>query len=407
MPEQLCWVQVSVDFFRLFGTPIVQGRAFTPEEDLPNGQQVALISEQLWERRFDRDPAVLGRSLSLSSAPYVIIGVVGSSFDFLDFGPAPDVWTPFQLDPNTDAQGHYFSVAGRLKPGVSLTQAQTALEHSSVAYTERFLDTLGHDAVFGAEPIQEMLVRNVRSSLLVLMGAVGFLLLIACANVANLLLLRAAGRKREIALRTAIGAGRGRIVRQLLTESAMLSTTGSALGLGLGVVGIRALLAINTARLPWIGQDGALVGIDWRVLLFALALVLLVGSALLIRTSLALSAVDPGFDATNVVTMRMSLTGPRFATAAGVEQLLREGVDRVRALPGVEHAAATCCVPLQGGFGLPFIIVERPLDRRTVSWRRWLDEPVRWVLRGVQDSGAPWSCLHRAGRQRGPTGGRD
>ena len=375
-----------------------------------------LISEQLWERRFDRDPDIVGRSLSLSAEPHVVIGVVGDSFDFRDFGSAPDVWTPFQLDPNSDAQGHYFTVAGRLRPGVSLTQAQTALEHSSVAYTERFPDTLGDDAVFGAEPIQEMLVSNVRSLLFVLMGAVGFLLLIACANVANLLLVRATGRKREIAVRTAIGAGRGRIVRQLLTESVVLSVTGGALGLVLGVAGIRALLAVSTAGLPRIGQDGSLVTVDWRVLVFgllvsvgtgvlfgllpamqgsrtdlsgtlkegggrtgsgfrqnktravlvvsevALALILLVGSALLIRTSLALSAVDPGFDATNVLTMRMSLTGPRFETAAGVEQLLREGVDRVRALPGVEHAAATCCVPLQGGFGLPFIIAGRPLE---------------------------------------------
>ena len=416
VPEQLEWEQVSVDYFRLFGVPIVLGRAFTPEEDLPNGQKVVLISEQLWDRRFDRDPSVVGRTVSLSAEAHVVVGVVGNSFDFRDFGAAPDVWTPFQLDPNTDAQGHYFSVAGRLKPEVSLTQAQTTLEQSSLAYTERFPDTLGDDGVFGAEPIRDMLVRNVRTSLLVLMGAVGFVLLIACANVANLLLVRATGRKREIAIRTAIGAGRGRIVRQLLTESVVLSTAGGALGLALGVVGIRALLAINTARLPRVGEEGALVSIDWRVLVFALvvsvgtgvlfglipalqgsradlgstlkegggrtgsgfrqnktravlvvgevalALILLVGAALLIRTSLALSAVDPGFDATNVVTMRMSLTGPRFATAVGVEQLLRQGVDRVRAMPGVEHAAATCCVPLQGGFGLPFVISGRPLE---------------------------------------------
>ncbi|MCH7746727.1 MAG: ABC transporter permease [Acidobacteria bacterium] len=416
LPEQLRWAQVSVDYFRLFGTPIVQGRVFAPEEDLPNGQQVALISEQLWERRFDRDPSVVGRTVSLSGEPYVVVGVVGDSFNFRDFGPAPDVWTPFQLDPNTDSQGHFFRVAGRLKPGVALAQAQTALEHSTEAYRQRFPDVLGEDGLFGVVPVRDMLVRNVRSLLWVLMGAVGIVLLIACSNVANLLLVRATGRKQEIAIRTAIGAGRGRIIRQLLTESVLPSVAGGALGLALGVTGIRALLSVNTAGLPRIGTDGALVGVDWRVLVFAfvvsfgtgvlfglipalqgsradlsgtlkesggrtgtgfrqnktravlvvsevaLALILLVGSALLIRSSLALNAVDPGFDATNVLTMRMSLTGPRFATAAGVEQLLREGLDRVRALPGVEHAAATCCVPLQGGFGLPFVIAGRPLD---------------------------------------------
>ncbi len=416
VPEQLRWAQVSADYFRLFGAPIVQGRAFAPEEDLPNGPRVALISERLWERRFDRDPAVIGRTLSLSGEPHVVVGVVGDRFDFRDFGAAPDVWTPFQLDPNATDQGHYFTVAGRLNPGVSLAQAQSMLERSTAAYRERFPDVIQDGAAFGAEPIREMLVRNARTLLLVLLGAVGFVLLIACANVANLQLVRALGRKREIALRTALGAGRARIIRQLLTESIVLATIGGALGLALGVAGIRALLSVSTVGLPRIGADGVLVAADWRVMLFALlvslgagvlfglipalqgsradlgatlkegggrtgagfrqnrtravlvagevalALVLLVGSALLIRTSLSLSRVDPGFDAANVLTMRTSLTGPRFATAAGVGRALREGVDRVRALPGVEHAAATCCVPLEGGFGLPFIISGRPLE---------------------------------------------
>ena len=416
VPEQLRWAQVSADYFRLFGAPIVQGRAFAPEEDLPNGPRVALISERLWERRFDRDPAVIGRTLSLSGEPHVVVGVVGDRFDFRDFGAAPDVWTPFQLDPNATDQGHYFTVAGRLNPGVSLAQAQSMLERSTAAYRERFPDVIQDGAAFGAEPIREMLVRNARTLLLVLLGAVGFVLLIACANVANLQLVRALGRKREIALRTALGAGRARIIRQLLTESIVLATIGGALGLALGIAGIRALLSVSTVGLPRIGADGVLVAADWRVTLFALlvslgagvlfglipalqgsradlgatlkegggrtgagfrqnrtravlvagevalALVLLVGSALLIRTSLSLSRVDPGFDAANVLTMRTSLTGPRFATAAGVGQALREGVDRMRALPGVEHAAATCCVPLEGGFGLPFIISGRPLE---------------------------------------------
>lgn len=416
LPEQLLRTQVSEPYFRLFGAPIILGRAFSAAEDQPGSAPVAVISERLWERRFDRDPEILGRSLSLSGTPHAVVGVIGETFDFRDFGEARDVWTPFQLDPNNHDQGHYFSVVGRLKQGVSLTQAQTALEVSSTGFRERFAAALPEEAAFSAEPIREMLVRNVRTSLLVLLGAVSFVLLIACANVANLLLVRATGRKREIAIRHAIGAGRGRIVRQLLTESVVLSTAGGLLGLALGVAGIRSLLAVNTANLPRIGQDGALVGLDWRVLAFtvlvsvgtgvlfglvpalqgsrsdlsgtlkegggrtgsgfrqnktravlvvaevALALVLLVGATLMIRSSLELGSVDPGFDATNVLTMRMSLTGPRFETSAGVEQMLREGLDRIRALPGVEEAAATCCVPLQGGFGLPFTIQGRPLE---------------------------------------------
>ena len=416
VPEQLQWAQVSGDYFQLFGAPIVQGRAFAPDEDLPNGQKVALISEQLWERRFDRDPGVVGRTLSLSDEAHIVIGVVGGAFDFRDFGAPPDVWTPFQLDPHSTDQGHYFRVAGRLKPDVSLARARTVLEHSTEAYRQRFPDVIPEDAAFTVEPIRETLVRNAQTLLLVLLGAVGFVLLIACANVASLLLVRATGRRREIAIRTAIGAGRARIVRQLLTESVVLSVAGGALGLALGVAGIQALLSINTVGLPRIGPGGALVELDWRVALFtlavsvgtgllfglipalqgsrtdlagtlkegggrtgagfrqnrtravlvvgevALALILLIGSALLIRTSVALSTVDPGFDAANVLTMRTSFTGPRFETSAGVEAVLRQGVERVRTLPGVEHAATTCCVPLEGGFGLPFIVVGRPLD---------------------------------------------
>ena len=417
VPEQLRWAQVSADYFRLFGAAIVAGRAFTADEDLPNGPKVALVGERLWERRFDRDPGVVGRSLSLSGEPHLVVGVVSEGFDFSDFGAAPDVWTPFQLDPNSTDQGHYFTVAGRLRPGLSLVQAQAALAQTTGAYRERHPEVFPEgEAAFGAEPIREMLVRNARPLLLVLLGAVGLVLLIACANVANLLLVRAVGRKREIGLRTALGAGRGRLVRQLLTESVVLSVIGGGLGLAAGVAGVRALLSVSTVGLPRIGPEGALVAVDWRVLLFAvavsvgtgvlfglipalqgsrtdlgttlkegggrtgsgfrqnrtrallvvgevaLALILLIGSALLIRTSIALNSVDPGFDAANVLTMRTSLTGPRFETAAGVEQLLRTGVDRVRAMPGVEHAAATCCVPLEGGFGLPFIISGRPLE---------------------------------------------
>jgi len=274
-------------------------------------------------------------------------------------------------------------------------------------------------------PLIDQVVGNVRRAVLVLLGSVALVLLIACANVANLLLVRATGRRREIAIRSAIGAGRGRIIRQLLTESVVLSLAGGAIGMVLGVIGIRALLTINTAGLPRVGTDGALVGLDWRVLAFtlaislgtgilfglipalqgsradlgatlketgarsgssvgqnktrsllvvvevALAVLLLVGSALLIRTGLALRRVNPGFDSSNVLTMRMSLTGPRFLTAAGVEQVVKDGVERLRAVPGVVEASATCCIPLEGGYGLPFIISGRPLEGPFHGSGRW------------------------------------
>jgi predicted permease len=354
--------------------------------------------------------------MSLSGDPYVIVGVLGD-FPFREFGPIPEVWTAFQLDPNSTDHGHFFQVAGRLKPGVTLEQAQAKLRASAAAFREKFKGALGPDAGFTVELAREVLVRNARTSLYVLAGAVSFVLLIACANVANLLLARATGRSREIAIRAAIGGSRGRIVRQLLTESMVLSTAGGVIGLALGLGGIRALLSVNTAGLPRVGEAGAFVSVDWRVALFAvgvsmltgvlfglipalsgsrvdltnalregagrsgtgrqawvrsalvvtevaLALVLLIGSALLIRTAAALGRVDPGFDPENVLTMRMSLTGPQYEKSSGVAQLVRTGVDALKAVPGVELASATCCVPLQGGYGLPFQISGRPLEGR-------------------------------------------
>jgi putative ABC transport system permease protein len=415
-PEQLHSARVSVDYFRLFGAVPLRGRTFTQQEDLPHGDKVVVLSYGFWNRRFAADPQIVGKPISLGGEPHTVIGVLAPGFDFRDFGPAPDVFIPFQLDPNPTDQGHYFNAGGRLKPGVTLDQAKARLKMSAEDFRRKYPNALGKGQSFSVEPIREAMVGDVRSSLLVLGGAVSLVLLIACANVANLLLARAVGRRREIAVRMAIGAARGRIVRQLLTESVILSAAGAVAGSILGIVGIRALLTVNTANLPRVGQQGApLVTADWRVLAFtilvaaftgilfglipalqtsrpdlsstlkegggrggtgfrhnkartilvvsevALAVVLLVGSALLIRTSLALSAVKPGFNAENVLTMRMSIDGPRFAKSAAVDQLLQDGVERLRRVPGVEMASASCCVPLEGGYGLPFIVMGRPL----------------------------------------------
>jgi putative ABC transport system permease protein len=417
-PEQLRAGQVSADYFKLFGAPVFRGRTFSREEDLPNGPHVAVLSHGLWTRRFGSDPAIIGKTLLLSGDPHEVIGIIGPQFDIAEFGgDSPELWVPFQLDPNTIDQGHFFQSAARRKSGVPLEQAQARLKLSGKEFQTKFPTAFRDGDGFTVQPIQQVFVRNARPTLLILSAAVAFVLLIACANVANLLLVRATARKREVALRSAIGAGRGRIVRQLLTESVALSVLGGAIGLVFGVLGIRVLLSINTAGLPRIGEDGVLVGLDWRVLLFtavvsvgtgvlfglipalqssrtdlttalkdstgrsgatlrhnkarstlvvvevALALLLLVGSALLIRTLVALRSVEPGFDASNVLTMRMSLTGPKYFQTAGVEQLLRDGLERLRGLPGVEAAAATCCVPLEGGYGLPFRIVGRPLEK--------------------------------------------
>jgi predicted permease len=417
VPEQFQAAQVSADYFHLFGVPVLRGRTFTAAEDRPGGERVVVLSRATWVRIFASRDDVLGRPISLSGEPYTIVGIADAPAALAEIDRIPDVWIPFQLDPNTSDQGHYFRVAGRLAPGITFEQATTRLGASTAGYRQTFPTALQNGETFVPTPLADAIAGGVRSTLLVLAGAVGFVLLIACANVANLLLARAAGRKREIAIRAAIGASRWRIVRQLLVESLLLATAGGVLGLGVGLIGIRGLLLVNTAGLPRIGDTGAGVTLDWRVLVFtvgvsiltgvifglvpalsasradlgvvlkesssrsgtgtrqqrtrsllviaetALALILLVGAALLVRTAVALRAVDPGFDAENVLTLRMSLADARFATSESVEQMVRTGVERIRTVPGVVSASATCCVPLEGGYGLPFIIVGRPLEQ--------------------------------------------
>lgn len=416
-PEQLKAGQVSADYFRLFSAKILLGRTFTAAEDLPKGPHVTLISEALWTRRFARDPRILEQSIQLGGEPHAIIGVVADSFDMRDFGEENDVWVPFQLDPNSADQGHYFSAYGRLRDGVTLEQAQARLKLSAEEYRRKFPNALQADQAFSVQTIHEALVADYRSSLLVLVAAVSMVLLIACANVANLLLARAIGRRREIAIRAALGAARGRLIRQLLTESFLLSAAGAVVGTALGFAAIRGLLLVNTAGLPRVGENGGLVGLDWRVLAFtaaitvltsvlfglfpalqvsrvelantlkesgsragsglrqnkarsalvvveiALAVVLLTGAALLIRTSVALAQVNPGYETANILTMRMSLAGKRYGTSAAIEGLVRDGTERIRALPGVAAASAACCIPLEGGYGLPFLIMGRPTDK--------------------------------------------
>ncbi len=410
VPEQVHGIHASEAYFRLFGAPVQLGRTFTPQEDSPNGGHVVVISYGFWQRKFGGNPHIVGNSISLSNEPYTIIGVLGQSFAT---DPAADIWVPFQIDPNSTNLGHYFLVAGRLKPGVTLAQANAQLKLAANQYRRLHPDDMDPKDGFAVQPLRDSIVAGARKSLFILLGAVGFVLLIACANVANLLLVRATGRKREFAIRAAMGAGRIRIVRQLLTESIVLGVTGGVLGLILGYAGVRALLAVSPAGLPRVGEHGAAVALDWRVLLFtlgialltgilfglfpaigasrpdlnstlkessnrsgtglrhnkarsllvisevSLALVLLIGAALLIRTFVAMRAVNPGFDPHNVLTLEMSLTGDQFKKTAGVAQVSHDGRERLNAIPGVEASAFTCCLPLEGGYGLPFNIIGR------------------------------------------------
>jgi putative ABC transport system permease protein len=410
-PEQIRATHVTANYFRLFGAPIILGRTFTQSEDLPRAGRFVVLSYGLWQRRFGGSKDVLGKTIDLSGDPHTILGVVGRDFDT---DPAADAWVPFQFDPNSIDQAHYFQAAARLKPGVTLAQANEQMKLASAEFHRRFPKANAKQG-FAVEPLQDRIVNDVKSSLLILTGAVSFVLLIACANVANLLLVRATGRKREIAIRSAMGAGRGRIIRQLLTESVLLFLAGGIAGLALGILGVKTLLSINPGDIPRIGENGAGVTLDWTVCLFtlgislltgvlfglipalgvskadlsstikesgsrtgtglrhnktrsalvvsemALALVLLCGAALLIRTFIALRTVQPGFNPRNVLTMQISLSGPRFQKTEGVATLLRNTLDHIDALPGVVTAGASCCLPLEGGFDLAFEVEGRPL----------------------------------------------
>ena len=411
--EQLTGAQASADTFKAFGIPILRGRTFTPAEDSPHGPHVVLISQQLWANRFASDPHILGKTISLNGDAYTIIGVVAYNAAWLEWGPAPAIFVPQQIDLNSADIGNYFEVLARLKPGVTLEQARAELKAATPALRAKFPAAIGPKDTFTVETFKESLIGNTRPLLWVMLGAVSLVLLIACANVANLLLVRATGRRREIAIRAAIGAGRARIVRQLLTESVLLSLAGGALGLALGFAGMRALLAVNTAGLPRVGVDGVALWMDWRLVTFALgislatgiifglfpawqgsqadlnvalkdssgrsgtglrqnkaraalvvsevglAVVLLVGAALLIRTFADLYTVDPGFDASHVLTMRTLMTGAKYEKTAGVTQAVQDALERIRAVPGVLEATATDFLPLQGSAGLPFNIVGR------------------------------------------------
>jgi putative ABC transport system permease protein len=422
-PQEVNAVQVTSDYFRLFGLPVARGRGFSAEDErISTGQlfesgHVAILSDAFWKRAFGGAPNAVGKTISLSGNPYDVIGIMAPGIQ--TELPEPDVWMAFPIGPNSTYQVHYFQALGLLKPGITIGQANAQLKLTTQAFRRKFPNSLSTSRgdEFSVQPLRDVLVKDVRPSLLILAGAVSFVLLIACANVANLLLARGAARTREIAIRVAMGASRGRIVQQLLTESVALSILGTAFGLALGTFGIHALLALVPANIPRMGEHGSNVSMDWRVLCFSilaalitgllfglipalqasqtvlrfrpnalrqnrarsllvigemsLALLLLIGSALLIRTLIALRSVNPGFDAHNVVTTRTSLD-PSLVKASGVDPMVRDVFRRLAALPGVESAAFTRLLPLDGSFNsLPFIVSGRPLSGPSHGNSRW------------------------------------
>ncbi len=412
VPELISAARVTEGYFRVFGASMARGRTFTPDEDLPNAAPTVVLSHAFWTNRLASDPDAVGKTVSLSGTPYTVIGVVGQGFDMRELGD-PEVWIAMQVDPATTEQAHFFRAVARLAPSVTLAQAKARMATSLATFRERFPTALQDGESFTAVSLQVSLVGNAGRTLWVLLGSVSFVLVIACANVASLLLVRASHRRREIAIRSALGASRLRIVRQLLAESVLLSAVGGALGVVIGLAAMRALLAIDTAGLPRLVDAGTLLGLDWRVVAFAvtlsiatgllfglapalasarvdlndviktagsragtsrresrmrsalvfvevmLAVVLLVGASLLIRTSVALSTVESGFSADNLLILRTALSGPRYASTASVAQVVRTGRERLRSVPGVIDVGATCCLPTQFSSNLPFNVVGR------------------------------------------------
>jgi predicted permease len=409
-PERLSGSMISADFFRTLGTHAVIGRDFAASDDHPGAAPVVILGGGLWKRRFGASPSVLGRVITLNGKPYTVIGVVPPEFTF--YGPQRDVYAPIGQWTDVSFRDRSIEVSahaiGRLKPGVTFSQAKADMDgvarNLSAAYPVANKN-LGINIV----PMKEDIVGNVRPFLLVLLAAVGFLLLIACTNVANLLLARSINRSREFAIRASLGASQTRVLRQLLTESALLAGLGGAIGLTLAYAGTKALIAVLPGMLPRSGE----IAIDAHVLLFtlgasllagvlfgivpalkssrvdlqdvlkesgrgssgarhrlqrvfiavevALALVLLVGAGLMLRSLQALWRVNPGFNPDHAITFTLSLAATPQATSAETRARLRRFDAVMHSVPGVEAVSVTLgSRPMIHDSSLPFWIEGDP-----------------------------------------------
>ncbi|MGH9938456.1 MAG: ABC transporter permease, partial [Blastocatellia bacterium] len=394
-PERLPGVTASPGFFEVAGGTPLLGRAFQSGEDQPGQHRVVVLSHQLWQRQFAADPQIVGRQLTLNGESFTVIGVMPASFRYP--GRLTALWTPLVIpDSQINNRGnHYLLSIGRLKPGVSLQQAQ---ERMSVIARRLEQDYPQNQAGRGILliPAQEQVVQFIRPALRMLLGAAGFVLLIACANVANLLLVRATGRRREIAIRAALGAQRMRLARQFLTESVLLSVSSGVLGLLIAKWGVGALVAMATTILPRAHEvrlDGRVVAFtfllslltglvfglapalhsakpdvqaalkegggagsgaqgNWLrgslvVLETASAVILLIGAGLLIKSFARLQQLDLGFQPANALTFRLSLPDAKYPTPQAAAAFHQQTLDRVAALPGVQAAGVINLLPIQ------------------------------------------------------------
>ncbi len=403
-PERLTGQTVSANFFELLGANAAMGRTFAVGEDSEGKNRVVVLSHGFWQRRFGGDQNILNKTLSLNGENYSVVGVMPPSFQYgREIGMIVDLWAPIVFTPqqlsSNSITNEFLSVLGRLRAGVSQEQAQAEMHNIASNLRQQYMqgaDATNWDLLLTS--FRQQVVGDISTMLWIVMLVVGFVLLIACANVANLLLARAAARQKEIAVRTALGARRWRIIRQLLTESLLLSVVGGAFGLLIGYWGVKALVALNEDRIPRAHE----ISLDWKVLLFtfgisiltgilfgivpalqttktdlhetlkeggrnaaattkqwirsslvvveiALALAVLVGAGLLVKSFLHVQQVNPGFNPEGMLTMHLSLPMTKYSEAPQRANFYKQVINDVRALPGVQSVGAVSVLPLSGG----------------------------------------------------------
>ena len=419
-PQQVPAARVSWSFFNVLGVRPLLGRAFSPDEDQPGGNHVAIISHNFWLREFGGAQNAIGQSIALDSQSYTIIGVLPGDFVFQPLGNNIPIWIPREFELNLATPAHiqrgvgYLNGVGRLAPGVTLDQAQAEMDVLDKEYRRDNPEKPDADPKrpIAVDRLQSQVVANIRPAVLILMGAVGVVLLIACANVASLLLSRALKRKKEIAVRAALGASRAAIIRQLLVESLLIAAMGGIAGIFAGYGGTQALLALNQGTVAELSTG---IHMDWRVLCFtlaislasglffglapalqtsktdltsvlrdesrgstgsrrggmlqnslvvaqvALSMILLIGSGLLIRSFLALMTQNPGFDPSNVVTMQIDLPPSKYSTNAQMIAFYNELLRDVQSLPGVTAAAVSSALPVNASRLSPMLAEGQPV----------------------------------------------
>ena len=440
-PERLTGQTVTANFFPMLGAEAAIGRTFAVGEDSEGKNRVVVLSHGFWQRRFGGDKNILNKPLSLNGENYTVVGVMPESFQYgREIGMIIDLWSPIVFTPDqlssNSITNEFLAVMGRLRAGVSQQQAQAEMHNIAANLRQQYMqgaDASNWDLLLTS--FREQVVGDISTMLWIVMLVVGFVLLIACANVANLLLARASARQKEIAVRTALGAGRWRIIRQLLTESVLLSVVGGGLGLIIGYWGVKALISLNADSIPRANE----ISLDWKVLLFtfgvsiltgvlfgivpaiqttktdlhetlkeggrsaasatkqwirsslvvveiALALAVLVGAGLLVKSFMHVQQVNPGFNPQGMLTMHLSLPGTKYSEAPQRANFYKQLINDVRSLPGVQSVGAVSVLPLSGGGSSGSFRIEGrdvPQGQSLPHGARWAATPDYFKTMGI------------------------